>query len=354
MYNYVDISGYGHSGKSVMIDLLKEVEGFHVPDYFFEFDLVRIQGGLADLKNNIYENWSPVRSDAAVKRFQNVVNRMGMISTLSSPISKVKAYGTQYEKIFNGIFFDETKKYLDSIIVSKSIRNDWPFMRVDESYLKIFIYKLLHKFSLHEKFINKYLTEYNFVPPENFLPKTQKYLDNLFSSTVSDNNVHTIVLNNTFEPFNPTKSMELFNNAKCIIIQRDPRDIYASTMMPNQGFIPEFLKSPEHWQNKQGFLMVNRVDSFIDNQLSNYNSVNTDLDFDRVLRLRYEDLIIDYDKVILKIFNFLEINEENHIRKKQFFSPEKSKLNIGLWKNFHDQKAINKIMERLENFCYKS
>jgi hypothetical protein len=277
---------------------------------------------------------------------------MGLISEWKSPLSKIKAYGTQYERIFNGVFFSESKKYLESIVKSKSIRNDWPYMRVDEDYWDIFLYKILRKFSLGEKFINKYINEYNFAPPEEFIEKTQQYLNNLFSSQVTDEAVHTIVLNNTFEPFNPTNSMQLFNNAKCIIVQRDPRDIYASTMMPNKGFIPAFLKSSEQWRIKQGFLMVDKVDSFINNQLSIYNSVNFKGDNDKVLRLRYEDIVLNYEETLNEIYAFLNIDKSDHKRKRVYFDPENSKHNIGLWQDMADFDAMKKITNALNDYCY--
>ena len=35
----IDISGFGHSGKSVVCDILKEINNFHVSEYNFEFNL---------------------------------------------------------------------------------------------------------------------------------------------------------------------------------------------------------------------------------------------------------------------------------------------------------------------------
>ncbi|MFA5832099.1 MAG: sulfotransferase [Bacteroidota bacterium] len=352
MYNYVDVSGYGHSGKSVMIDLLKEIDGFQVPDYFFEFDLLRIPGGLVDLRHNVHDNWSPIRSDAAIKRFRNVAYRMGVESLFSDPKSKLAVYGTQYEKYFRKIFFEETNKYIDSLIQSKSIKHDWPYLRIDESYWVLFFFKTLRKLSLERYFNFKYLTEYLFVDSDGFIEKSQHYLDSLFSVTVSNEKIHTIVLNNTFEPYNPRFSMELFPNSKSIVIRRDPRDIFASTFMPNKGFVPEFLKSPDHWKMKQGFLMVDKLDSFIKNQFLINKSIKID-DNKKILRLRYEDIVLKYDKTLKEILNFLEVDKSKHTLKKKHFDPEKSKLNVGLWKQLSDQNSIRLIEETLSEFCYE-
>ena len=45
---FIDISGCGNSGNSTLSDLFKKFDGFVVPHYNFEFNLLRIQGGLLD------------------------------------------------------------------------------------------------------------------------------------------------------------------------------------------------------------------------------------------------------------------------------------------------------------------
>ena len=39
---YIDVSGVGNSGKSAVVDLLREVDEIYVPDFQFEFDLIPI------------------------------------------------------------------------------------------------------------------------------------------------------------------------------------------------------------------------------------------------------------------------------------------------------------------------
>lgn len=50
-YRFLDLSSYGFSGKHAVINLAREFKGYHVPHFKFEFNLIRIQGGIRDLKN---------------------------------------------------------------------------------------------------------------------------------------------------------------------------------------------------------------------------------------------------------------------------------------------------------------
>ena len=67
---YLDLSGYAFTGKHAVIDLVREFAGYTVAHFQFEFNLLRIQGGIRDLETALSDDWSPIRSDAAVRRFR--------------------------------------------------------------------------------------------------------------------------------------------------------------------------------------------------------------------------------------------------------------------------------------------
>ena len=60
----------------MVIDLIREFEGYYVSNYRYEFPLIRIQDGIMDLKKALIDDWSPIRTDLAVKRFQQRVTKM--------------------------------------------------------------------------------------------------------------------------------------------------------------------------------------------------------------------------------------------------------------------------------------
>lgn len=342
----IDVSGYGHSGKGILTDFFKEFENFTVHDYLFEFNLIRIQGGLVDLKHNLVDNWSPIRSDAAIRRFKNLVKKIGTKASLSNLVSLGTSTGNNYNYYFNDKFIELSNEYIDKLILDSG-KKIWPYRKIEESFAEICYYRFKNKVFNTEK-------EYEFYigSNDNFMKSTRLFLDNLFSNYKNFKS-DTVVTNNMFEPYNPSYALSFFHNAKSIIVQRDPRDIYASLYIDNESkFLPDYLKSNRLWKEKESFLFAYDIDKFILQQKNLYDNSNIRNDCDNVLRLRFEDIILNYEETRNKILTFTEISEKKHIDKFQFFNPKVSARNIGLWRQIKDDSNIKKIESELSEFCY--
>lgn len=345
MPKYTIISGFNFTGKTVITDILKEFDGFIVPIHTAEFNLLRIQGGLLDLYNALEEDWSPIRSDAALRRFRKVVLKLGMNASFRNPSSLFLANGMNYNKFFDGKFFEITERYLDSLI-DYSYNIEWPYLSIDESPFKQFYSRLQWTFFKKKVFLREVFG----TDEKGFVEKTKKYLDELFQ-TNSTPQTKTVVMHNTVEPFNPTRGLNLFNNAKIIIVQRDPRDIYAANFVRDGAFLPSF-EVDRHWELKMGLTGADKIGTFIKRQVAQNNRVKKDKDDHRVLRLRFEEIVMNYEETLQKIYNFLEVDSSIHIAKGTYFKPELSKNNIGLWKLMEDQTNIKLIEKELINYCY--
>ena len=105
----IDVSGIGHSGKTAVTDILREVRGFHVHDNSFEFDLLRLPDGILDLEKALCDNWSPIRSDFAIKRFKQLA----------------LALEDGYSETLNSNFKILTQKYVESLIIDQLHINGW-------------------------------------------------------------------------------------------------------------------------------------------------------------------------------------------------------------------------------------
>ena len=340
---YLDISGFGHSGKGVFTDILKEFEGYQVPHYNFEFNLIRIQGGLIDLKYALVDNWSPSRSDAAIRRFSKLVERIGPRATFLSPKTLFYSNGMNYDSYFNGKFSDISKAYLASLI-SSSFVGDWPFTKIDELPSKQFLSRLKSVLGFSHTLKEIFLSD-----PDGFQLKTEKFLNDLYD-TVKEEGTKVMVMHNAFEPFNPEVGINLFDNAKLIVVQRDPRDIYASMIVSEGAFIPKY-ETRANWRVKRNML-GNSIDLYIKRQALYYQHVNKVYDNGKVLRLQYEDVVLNYEKVLVQLYDFLGETPEIHVKKGEFFKPELSLKNVGLWKKMTDQTAISKIESALKPYCY--
>lgn len=345
MAKYTIISGFNMTGKTVITDILKEIDGFNVPIHTFEFNLLRIQGGILDLYNALEEDWSPIRSDAAIRRFRKITLKLGMNASFKNPISLFVANGTNYNKFFNGSFIKITNDYVNSLI-DYSYEIEWPYLAIDESPFRQFYLRILRNIMKKKTFKREvYGTD-----KKDFVNKTKNYLNDLFK-TISTPSTKTFVMHNTIEPFNPTRGLDLFDDAKIIIVQRDPRDVYASNYVRDVAYIPSY-EVKRHWDLKMALTSADKIDLFIKRQLAQYNRIKKNKDDDRVLRLRFEEIVLNYEETLQKIYNFLNIDSSEHSLKNKFFKPELSKKNIGLWKKMDNSKEIKLIENTLQEFCY--
>jgi len=339
---FLDVSGFGHSGKTVVADILKEIEGYQLPNYNFEFNLIRIQGGLLDLKFALVDNWSPIRSDSAIKRFIKLINRIGPKASIYVPSTLFLSNGMNYDSIFKEKFTKISHDYLSSLI-NTTYQGYWPYTMIDGSILEQFVARVKGQLGFSPKLVKIHLTD-----SSEFQLKTTNYLTALFR-TIKEENTDVFVLLNALEPFNSEEGLNLLGDSKQIVVNRDPRDIYASSREINTGFIPRFESNNMGLKRK---IVGNTLDIFLKRHIIYHKNVVKNTPVDRVLKLNYEELILNYEESLNKIYKFLEVCPSKHKKKGKFFDPNKSVANIGLWKNFNDKHSIAKIEESLNEFCW--
>ncbi len=328
-YKFLDLSGYAFTGKHAVNDLVREFKGYHVPHFAVEFNLIRIQGGIRDLETALVEDWSPIRSDAAIRRFKRLVVRLGWKNEWLKPKSWFSAVGWNYDAYYGGRFLELSREYIDRLVDVSWIA-DWPYPLAEISGIELFARKFL-RLAFRVKRANDFRV--CLAAPEDFLGLTRRYLQAVLASNVGPD-MGTIVMNNAFEPFNPGRALRYFDSAKAVIVDRDPRDSYVAGLWyrPNRLPVEEFIRR---------FKFSRRVAGHCDRNSS------------RVLSLRFEDLVLDYKATVAKILTFLEESPEVHVREKEHFKPDESKKNIGLWKRHDDREAIDKIHHELKEFCYE-
>ena len=146
----------------------------------------------------------------------------------------------------------------------------------------------------------------------------------------------TFVTNNAFEPFNAKRGLRYFDNAKCIIVRRDPRDMYTT----GESYSKLYSKI-SHGQKVENFIKRFKM-----------QERNTDkIPHRDIMFLQYEDLILNYENTIVKILSFLEIDGSKHYLKGKYLKPEESKQYIGIYKNYKNQEDIKLIEKELAEYC---
>jgi hypothetical protein len=345
MKKIVDVSGYGHSGKTAISEYLRDFEVVFAFPSSVEFELFRVQGGLLDLYLSIYQSWNLIRSRVRIIEFRKLIRRIGIVQNKYKPNTLWNASGHGYNQYFNGKFIEISDEFIDNLITVKQ-KSFWPYDGLSDSKLKLFLLKIRAK--LFKKLI---LTEIYYTDKNQFLKHTSNYIHKLFNEVGTPNQTH-VVLNNTFEPYNPTKCIEMVENSFSIIVDRDPRDIYASMINSQDVFVPSFEEYKNADELKKRMVGFDDIKQFIsryrilkNNVIDNKNS--------SVLRIRYEDFILNHDEISEKIQKHIGLD---NLKKKQktVFNVNDSKKNVGIWKRYKHLPEIIQIEEELAEYCYQT
>ncbi|MDA9222170.1 hypothetical protein N9O82_04570, partial [Methylophilaceae bacterium] len=212
----IDLSGFMFSGKTAVGDLLREFDCIYVPNYLEEFDLLRLPGGLIDFKNAVLD-WSPIRTFAALERFDKLINTLATNPRFHKKLFK---YGFCYYKRFPDII-NIKNQFIKNITV-ESWDTPTPFLDVQDSSAEIFIKKTLNKFKTK---INK---KYILVDKHNFIKFAQNFVHEVLLNSTDfrikklEQNFKIILINNGLEPFSPQNNLDLLgSDAKAITVERD-------------------------------------------------------------------------------------------------------------------------------------
>jgi hypothetical protein len=320
----VDVSGFTLSGKSAVTQLLQEFENIDSPDIEFEFNLFRLKDGLFDLEHALVCDWSPVRSDAALRRFRKLIftlaggYRKYSLHWLSSPS------GYNYEKLINKDFISLSEDFISSLIDEEEVCY-WPFSLHDIHSLDCFKERMQYFLKLKEFGYGKKLLAYG----NDFELKTRDYLRALLP--LSEKSV--FVTNNCFEPFRAKDISRFFDNGKSIVVDRDPRAIYDTA-----------LTSPYSGRTE--------VEDFILNFSSIRERAKKGMASDDVLVLRFENLVLNYNEAVERICDFLNVPRSWHVAPKSAFNPDDSKSRLLKWQDQADQRPFLAIKEQLGEFCF--
>lgn len=339
---FVDISGYGHSGKSAVSDFLKHADCvFSFPNNV-EFELIRVPNGLLDLYSAIHESWNIIRSTHKIKEFKKLINRIGTTPNIKKPWTYLNSSGHSYEKLFNYNFINESNKFISNLIIEKN-KSYWPYDNLTNSNIELVFNKLKYKF-----FNTLIKSEIYYTKSSNFQSEIENYLNALFNHLVNLKQTH-VVLSNAFEPYNPELTLKMIKGAKSIIVHRDPRDIFASQINSNEMFVPNFEKFKNIDKIKSEMTHFNDISKFITRfKILHENSTSNT---ESVMKIQFEDFVLNFNTVSSKILDFLEINPSSINDK---FDITNSIKNVGIWEKYKDLKEIRIIERELNKYCFKN
>lgn len=325
----VGICGFGYTGSGAIRDYLKEFDEVSVAKDV-ELSFLYDPDGILELEYRIATN--PIRffsGDAAIKRFKKYITSYDLCKYMTRGMSKkkFKHYSLQYinditSARWNG-FWHFDKRNINYITYVFKYIIGWKFLR---------IFDKLH-IDNSSIFPNKPM----FLPVDSnvFYKKTIEFTDKLLYE-ICNVNKEILVLDQPFPANNPECCYKFFrDDCKAIVVTRDPRDLYCFVKKYG-GTYSRFIPS----RNVEQFVAYYSYQMKIQVESS-----------ERVLVIRFEDLIYKYDEIVNIINKFLNIHKHN--RPKKYFNPEVSSANTQIFLRCKEYSEDIKFIEKnLSEYLY--
>mgnify|MGYP000040499047 CR=1 FL=1 len=325
--NFVSVCGYGWTGSSAYVSILKEFT--RCDSIGKEFRLIKDPFGLIDLQNSLMHNWEFIRHDVAIRDF------LWFCKILSRKGSLVSGPASNYNELLSSDFYKISCDYIESI-TDLTYVGDSSVHRYRSSNTGLFFNKLKSKFGIYN---NTGIMRISKPTNDKFIYETKLYIENIFNNFCKKNEIDTVVLDQAIPVLNINNAMKLFDSMKVIIVDRDPRDIYVNLIkrrkligyeLSNNTSVNKYIK----WHK----LLRSHQEDIYDKK--------------NILRINFEDIVLDYKPTLKKINLFLG-DRYTHDKSMEFFDPLKAIKSIGLWKKYEDQNSIKEIQEYFPQQCIK-
>lgn len=329
----ISCTGYYGTGSSAVTNLFAEFDNVCClgdREYRFLHD----PDGIADLEYNIVENNNRHNTSNAIKNY---------IKYVDTQVNH--GYG-DYD-IFEGEFARATEDFIDEITELKA-KTWWNKDRMDKGALFCFVDRIysfakrLFKGELKTEIRYSMLTDkepafYSAIGEEEFLAAVRKYVNRVLSFANKKDQPYVMV-DQIVPPTNSKRFLRYFDDIKIVVTERDPRDI--------------FLLERNAW--KWGIIPVKDVEEYVKwFKITRKYSNPSDEDTDKVLRIRFEDMIYKYDETTAKLIDFVGIDPARHVDPKGIFDPSKSIKNTNLGKKYPGfEKELEYIASELKDYIY--
>lgn len=312
------VAGLGATGSSAVVDLLKEVKSYFV--FESEFRLFTDPGGLINLCDALVENWSIYQTDIAIKNFLRLVKKLN--TRFVSPYSTLG-----HSKYLDNEFIVQSDKYINNLL-ELEYRGLW--YGIDN-----LIKRQLNKYSLFYR--NKFITSPIYVgkklSEKKFEQITGKYVKSLINYCLKKYKKKHFCFNENSSCLYPFKILNIVPNSKMLVVVRNPKDVFATLKKNKFCFIPKKLNEFIKWE----LAIYNRWIE-IEKEIGKW-----DPNGETIKIIKFEDLILHYDQLVLELFDFLNVKEEDHVLKKKFLKPDVSKKNVGLWDKVYNKDEISEM-----------
>jgi hypothetical protein len=321
----VGVCGFSWSGSGAVIDYLMEFKENQVYDR--EFLLAYHPDGLVDLDFQLNQNCSKfLSSSVAIPRFRQFT-RKTLNGQTKGEITKL------------------TEDYLSKLIQAEWIGDAAGQYLLHENILYLYdrLGGVIYKYILN-RLPRKRAEGLRLYPmtniqislqPDDFLEITRSYVDEILKS-IGLNSKYNIVLNQPFPGNNPQPSMKYFRDSKAIVVDRDPRDLFAYLNVYN----PKGSYS----------IPYTNVDDFI----KYYRAIRRPerpKSEKTILYVKFEDMIYNYDSTTERIRDFLGLKQPS--KPMEYFVPRQSMANTLIFRKHPElSDSIKRIEKELKEYLF--
>ena len=326
-YPVVGICGYGNSGASAIIDMFRGTDQLYVNDY--EWQILHSADGILDLMHYIVDCQDKIASNTAIQRY------------------KRSLYDYRYRSIQPDVRNEYRKlseQYINDLIQCSwngfSTMDGGDIVGFGGKQIGYLFYNNLRRamklIGIKAELPPSQKRYFSLMSKEEFINITGSYLDKLFEKMAYKTD-KPLILEQLFVFSNPTLGHEFFSSAKTILVERDPRDVYASSKFSAKDGEPKRILR---------FMPTDSVQSFSTYFRRLHQSIATN---ENVLIVHFEDLIYNYESTAKEISEFIGIDYTEDYQK--FFHPEISINNTKFFKKFPQiEEDINYITTNLKEY----
>ena len=327
----ITCASYYGTGSSAVTHLFSEFDGIDSLGQY-EYRFLQEPDGISDLEYNLIDNSHRHNSSDAIKRYMRYLK-----------MEKKMGYGG-YD-IFGKDLDILTEEYINGITELKT-HTWWNKDRTDKGMAFWFVDRC---YSLAKRILTGSLkTEKRFslltgrewsyftsISEDQFLSLTREYVDKLLISAAKKTPEY-IMVDQMVPPTNVSRYTRYFNDVKVIVVDRDPRDIYLLEKVRWQwGVIP--VATPEEFVT---WFKITRKNKDKD-------------DASKVFRLKFEDLVYNYEETKDKLISFVGVPKERHTRPRSIFNPDISIKNTNMKMKISGYEMdIKYIEEHLSEYLF--
>lgn len=317
--------GFGSTGSSAVSDYLLEFGNVQVLDKI-EFSWVSGLDGLIDLDYHL--NHPHTRTSDSIRSIHRYRERM------KSVMNTYKRAGIDPQ-----VFQESTEKFLESIT---QVKWNW-YLASNNGLIERKLQRLAKK--IIPRVERKLGHQINCWPmkevslsvmPSNFEEAARNHVKELLVAMGATFD-RPLVLDQPFAGNNPQACFKYFEDPYAVVVDRDPRDnyVFANTRLIGvQHFMP--IQPVEDFVKYYRLLRKNQP----------YKESN-----DRVLNIKFEDMVYHYDETTKLIRDFFHLPENPN--PKSIFDPAISMPNTQVWKRFPQfAKDIEYIERELPEYLF--